>query len=56
MGKKVVISPPWKLSATPAKIRTASPLLGQHNEEVFGGLLGMSKEEIARLVDEKIIY
>ena len=56
LGKKVVINPAWKLSETPASIRKASPLLGEHNEEVFGGLLGMSKEEIKKLEDEQIIY
>jgi crotonobetainyl-CoA:carnitine CoA-transferase CaiB-like acyl-CoA transferase len=35
---------------------TAAPVLGQHNDYVFGELLGMSKEEIERLVKEQIIY
>ena len=56
MGKKVVINPSWKHSETPAKIHKASPLLGEDNEQVFGDLLGMSKEEIAKLMEEKIIY
>ena len=56
MGKKVVISPPWKMSETPATIRKASPLLGENNEEVFCGLLGMSKDEFQTLVSEEVIY
>jgi benzylsuccinate CoA-transferase BbsF subunit len=56
LGKKVVINPSWKHSETPARIHKASPLLGEHNEEVFGGLLGMSKEEIKKLEDAQIIY
>jgi len=56
LGKKVVLSPAWKHSETPAQIKKASPLLGEHNEEVFGGLLGMSTDEIQKLVDEEIIY
>jgi len=56
MGKKVVITPPWKMSETPAKIWKASPLLGENNEEIFGSLLGMSKEEIQKMVEEQIIY
>jgi benzylsuccinate CoA-transferase BbsF subunit len=56
LGKKVVINPSWKLSETPARIKKASPLIGEHNEEVFGGLLEMSKAEIKKLEDEQIIY
>jgi benzylsuccinate CoA-transferase BbsF subunit len=56
LGEKVVVNPSWKLSETPAKIHKASPLLGEHNEEVFHDLLGMSKEEIKKLEEEKIIY
>jgi len=56
LGMKVVVNPSWKHSETPARIHRASPLLGEHNEEVFGDLLGMSKEEIKKLQDEQIIY
>ena len=30
-----------KLSTTPGRVRTAGPELGEHNEEVWGGLLGV---------------
>lgn len=56
MGKQVVMNPPWKLSETPARIERAAPLLGEHNDYVFGNLLGISRQEIARLIEEKIIY
>jgi benzylsuccinate CoA-transferase BbsF subunit len=56
MGNKVVLNPSWKLSETPAVIKKASPLLGEHNREIFGGLLGMSKEEMNKLEGERIIY
>jgi crotonobetainyl-CoA:carnitine CoA-transferase CaiB-like acyl-CoA transferase len=55
-GKKVVINPSWKHSETPARIHKASPLLGEDNEEVFGELLGMSKEDIKKLEAAEIIY
>jgi crotonobetainyl-CoA:carnitine CoA-transferase CaiB-like acyl-CoA transferase len=29
-------------------------VLGEHNDYVFGDLLGMSKDEIARLVEEGV--
>jgi crotonobetainyl-CoA:carnitine CoA-transferase CaiB-like acyl-CoA transferase len=38
-----------KLSKTPGAIRRGAPLLGEHNGEVFGDLLGLSAAEIARL-------
>jgi len=56
MGKDWVIAPPWKLSETPASIRRHAPLLGEHNHEIFERRLGMSREEIARLEEEEVIY
>ena len=40
-----------KLSETPGTIRTASPLVGQHNREVFG----LSEEEEKQLIEEGVI-
>jgi crotonobetainyl-CoA:carnitine CoA-transferase CaiB-like acyl-CoA transferase len=40
---------PYKLSATPWEIRSPAPTLGQHNQQVFGGLLGMPGAEIDAL-------
>jgi formyl-CoA transferase len=44
-----------KLSETPGGIRSSSPALGAHNEEVYGRLLAIPAEHIKRLRDEKII-
>jgi len=44
-----VIANPVKLSATPPDYRSAPPTLGQHTQEVLGGLLGMAEGEIAEL-------
>ena len=46
---------PWKLSATPGVVRKASPLYGEHNSEVFRGLLGLSEEELAPLYARRAI-
>jgi crotonobetainyl-CoA:carnitine CoA-transferase CaiB-like acyl-CoA transferase len=40
---------PWKMSRTPGRIRMPPPGLGQHTEEILGGVLGLSPEEIDRL-------
>ncbi|MCX6020946.1 MAG: CoA transferase [Chloroflexi bacterium] len=42
----------WKLSKTEAGIRIPSHTLGQHNREVFQGMLGLSDAEYAELHDQ----
>ncbi len=44
----------WKMSATPGSVRWHAPRLGEHNEVVFGELLGMSEGEIAGLEVEGV--
>lgn len=46
---------PMKMSATPPRIRKAPPLAGEDNDWVYGTVLGMTAEEIARLRDEGAI-
>ena len=42
---------PWRLSATPGRIRMPAPLFAEHNDEVLRSLLGLSDPEIAALRD-----
>ncbi|MCH7999670.1 MAG: CoA transferase, partial [Chloroflexi bacterium] len=42
--------PPLKLSATPGKLRSPAPLLGEHTEYVCKEILGLSDEEVADLM------
>jgi benzylsuccinate CoA-transferase BbsF subunit len=56
IGRQTLVAPPWKLSATPARVHSAAPLLGEDNQYVFGDLLGLPAVDIARLVEEEVIY
>ncbi len=46
---------PIHLSETPGEIRRSSPLLGQHNEDVYGRWLGMSSADVAQLQADEVI-
>jgi len=56
IGKRIVLAPPWKFSDTPAQISRRGPLLGEHNEYVFGDLLGIPEVEIAQMEEEGVFY
>ncbi len=44
-----------KLSETPGEVAWAGPELGQHNEEIYGDILGMSRQQMNNLEDEGVI-
>jgi len=46
----------WKMSKTPGRVSRPAPLVGEHNNYVFGELLGLSRDMIDRLVEEKVIF
>jgi crotonobetainyl-CoA:carnitine CoA-transferase CaiB-like acyl-CoA transferase len=56
LGRRQAIGPPWVLSQTPARIRKTAPLLGESNEHVLTGILGLDDAEIASLRDAEVIY
>lgn len=41
---------PYQLSRTPWQLRRRAPLIGEHNEAIYGGELGLSRAELAALV------
>lgn len=55
VGDFALYTSPIKLSATPGKIERAAPCLGEHNAEVFRGLLRLKKGEYEGLVRDGVI-
>lgn len=56
IGKQTVVGIPFKLSATPGKVKRHAPLLGEHNSYVLGKLLGIAEREIKALAEEEVVY
>jgi crotonobetainyl-CoA:carnitine CoA-transferase CaiB-like acyl-CoA transferase len=55
IGKTKIVGPVAKLSETPATIRSPSPTLGEHTEEVLRDFLNMPPEAIAALKTAGVI-
>ena len=54
-GRLKTTGTPLKLSETPGRIRWLAPMPGEHNEEIFCGLLGHSKDDLARWRTEGVV-
>jgi formyl-CoA transferase len=44
-----------KLSGTPGRVRTAGPALGEHNTEIWQGLLGLTPEQIEHYTNQSVL-
>jgi crotonobetainyl-CoA:carnitine CoA-transferase CaiB-like acyl-CoA transferase len=55
VGRHPQPSPPYRDEDSPIAVRTPAATLGQYNEEVLGGLLGLSKAELERLARDSVI-
>jgi crotonobetainyl-CoA:carnitine CoA-transferase CaiB-like acyl-CoA transferase len=54
-GTLPTVANPIRLSESPISYDRAPPTLGQHNEDVLQGLLGLDSEAISRLKDDGIV-
>jgi len=55
-GQKKIMPGPYPiLSDTPGTIRAPCPELGEHNEEVYGNILGFSQDELTALKNDGVI-
>lgn len=55
LGEVAVTAPSPRLSVSPGKFRTTGSKLGEHNDEVFGSLLGINAEQRAALKARNVI-
>ncbi len=55
MGERTYDSPAFRLSKTPGELTKAAPLLGEDNERVLKGTLGLSDEEYTELLMEGVL-
>jgi CoA:oxalate CoA-transferase len=55
VGKVTVIGSPLRLDGEPPTIDSPSPTLGQHNELIYGKLLGLSAAELSNLKEQGVI-
>ena len=56
LGSEPIYNLMWNLNRTPPSIRRHAPLMGEHNRQIFGGLLGMDDEEISRLEEDQVLW
>ena len=54
-GTMDLVASPLRLSRTPPEYRSAPPLLGQHTDEILGGLLSIQPSEIEALRRAKVV-
>lgn len=55
LGKVIQPGAPFKMARTPWQIKRPAPVLGEHNIEVYGQLLGYEKRDLVTLRQAGII-
>lgn len=54
-GKVTCLGSPWSLSDVPDRVQRRGPSLGEHNEYVLGGILGLPAPQIDKLRQQEVI-
>ena len=55
-GRQRGVGPPWRFSETPARLDGWTPSLGEDNETVFHGLLGVPLDELRDLQEARVVW
>ena len=54
-GKIKFPGAPYKLSETPWRVKHPAPTIGEHNDEIYGKMLGYSKQDLAKFKQTGVI-
>jgi benzylsuccinate CoA-transferase BbsE subunit len=54
-GTLMYAGAPYHLGGAPWQIRRTAPQLGEHNDDIYGGELGLSRQELTRLREIGVI-
>ena len=54
-GKVKLSGSVYNMSKTPGNRKMRVPDVGEHNQEIYGGLLGIDAQEIKKLKEESVI-
>jgi len=55
IGKYLQFGPVPRLSESPGRIARTAPLIGEHNQEIYCGELGMNKDDLVALRSSGVI-
>ena len=55
VGPQPLPTVPFRFASVDRWLRSPAPMLGEHNEAILGGLLGLSRDELDQLVTDGII-
>lgn len=53
--QRPAIAAPWRLQRNPVEISRGAPALGEHNQYVFGQLLGLTQAQVEAQVEQGVI-